>query len=239
MPRGNRVCPGGTVFHVLNRGNDGKSLFQSPADYHAFVRVVRETLMVMAMRILAYCLMPNHWHFVVWPEGDDDVSSFMHQLTTTHVRRWHEFRESGGRGHVYQGPFKSFPVQDDDHFYTVCRYVERNAVRAGLVHGAEDWIWGSVWARLHPRDDRVIPLCDWPLPRPIDWLERVNRPLSESELDAVRRSNERGCPFGTDPWVQETARRLDLEYTLRSRGRPCNAARPAKDETYVSPRTLT
>ncbi len=220
MPRGIRVCPGGTIFHVLNRGNDGRRLFDSPLDYQAFVGVVRETLLVVSMRILAYCLMPNHWHFVFWPEEDDQLSEFMHLLTTTHVRRWHEFRDSNGRGHVYQGPFKPFAVENDEHFYTVCRYVERNAVRAGLVTRAEDWEWGSAWARYHPFDERVIPLSLWPLPRPVDWLDFVNRPQTEAELDAVRRSVEKGCPFGSEPWVQDTAVRLNLEYTLRSPGRP-------------------
>ena len=226
MPRGNRACPGGTVFHVLNRGNDGKTLFRSPADYFAFVQAVRETLLIHAMRILAYCLMPNHWHFVFWPEEDEQISEFMHHLTTTHVRRWHKFHESEGRGHVYQGPFKSFPIQNDEHFYTVCRYVERNAVRAGLVERAEDWVWGSTWARLHPTDTRTIALSEWPLPRPANWLDYVNQPLTVSELCDVRQSVERGCPFGTDQWVQNTARHLDLDYTLRTRGRPSNS-RPA------------
>jgi putative transposase len=204
----------------LNRGNDGQTLFSDPADYLAFVQVVRETLLIHALRILAYCLMPNHWHFAVWPEEDDQLSQFMHQLTTTHVRRWHGYRDSDGLGHVYQGPFKSFPVQDDGHFYTLCRYVERNAVRAGIVRGAEDWTWGSVWARSHPSDVRAIPLSPWPLPRPDQWLAYVNQPLTAGELQDVRTCVERGRPFGSDQWVQDTARSLDLEYTLQARGRP-------------------
>jgi putative transposase len=220
MPRGNRVCPGGTVSHVLNRGNGGQRLFNSPADYLAFVQVVRETLLVHALRILAYCIMPNHWHFVVWPEKDDQASLFMHQLTTTHVRRWHRFRESDGRGHVYQGPFKSFPVQSDGHFYTLCRYVERNAVRAGLVSRAEDWIWGSAWARDRSNDVRAIPLSQWPLSYPAAWLDYVNQPLTAGELRDLRNCVERGRPYGTDQWVRDTAISLGLEYTLRTRGRP-------------------
>jgi hypothetical protein len=88
------------------------------------------------MRILAYCLMPNHWHFVLWPYDDGDLAAFMHRLTTTHVRRWHLHRHSVGAGHLYQGTFKSFPVQSDAHLLTVCRYVERNPVRARLVDRA-------------------------------------------------------------------------------------------------------
>jgi putative transposase len=208
------------VFHVLNRANARKQLFTSSADYGAFVRVVQESLLIASMRILAYCLMPNHWHFVLWPERDDQLSAFMHHMTVTHVRRWHEFHHSSGQGHVYQGPFKSFPVQGDAHFYTVCRYAERNAVRAGLVARAEDWLWGSAWGFLHGDDRRALPLSEWPLPRPKDWLHRVNTALTDAEIKALRKCVERGRPFGEQSWVDDTVKKLDLEYTLRSRGRP-------------------
>ncbi|MBM4094027.1 MAG: hypothetical protein FJ276_32160 [Planctomycetes bacterium] len=138
MPRGKRCFPGGTVFHVLNRGNGRQTLFFGSADVEAFVRVVKEALLIVPMRILGYCLMPNDWHLVLWPELDDRLSAFMHQLMTTHVRRWQKAHHREGEGHVYQGRFKSFPVESDEHLYTVCRYVERNAVRAGLVERAED-----------------------------------------------------------------------------------------------------
>jgi len=226
MPRGKRICPGGTVFHVLNRGNQRQTLFQSPGDYEALVRVVKETLLIVPMRILAYCLMPNHWHFVLWPERDDQLSDFMHQMTTTHARRWRKARQSDGLGHVYQDRFKSFPVQCDDHLYTVCRYVERNPVRAGLVSRAEDWVWSSAWACLHPNDRRALPLCDWPVPRPEDWLRRVNTPMTDAEIDALRTCTERGSPYGQRAWVDQTAQTLDLARTHRPPHRPPRSAGP-------------
>ena len=181
MPRGKRCCPGETVFHVLNRGNGRQTLFFGPGDYGAFIGVVKEALLIVPMRILGYCFMPNHWHFVLWPELDDQLSAFMHQLTTTHVRRWQKAHRREGEGHVYQGPFKSFPVESDEHLYTVCRYVERNPVRAGLVERAEDWPWSSAWARLYPDDPGGLPLCGWPIPQPADWLDRVSQALSGAE----------------------------------------------------------
>ena len=96
------------------------------------------------MRLLAYCVMPNHWHLVVWPHQDGALSRFMNWLTLTHTQRWHQHRHSVGEGHVYQGQFKSFPVETNEYFLVVCRYVERNAVRAGLVERAEQWRWSSV-----------------------------------------------------------------------------------------------
>jgi putative transposase len=208
------------VFHVLNRGNGRQTLFFGSADYEAFVRVVKDALLIVPMRILRYCLITNHWHFVRWPAWDDPLSAFMHQLLTTHVRRWQKAHHCEGEGHVYQGRCKSFPVEDDEHLHTMCRYVERHAVRARLVERAEDWVRSSVRARLHPKDPRALPLADWPIPRPADWSDRVNQALTGAELEALRRCAERGSPYGSGSWVEQTARHLGLEATLRTRGRP-------------------
>jgi putative transposase len=97
------------------------------------------------MRLLSYCLMPNHWHLVLWPRADGELSDFGHWLTLTHTQRWHAHYHNVGTGHLYQGRFKSFPVARDEHFLQLCRYVERNPLRAGLVRRAEAWQWGSLW----------------------------------------------------------------------------------------------
>ena len=129
MPRTARVAPGGMVFHVLNRGVGRRRIFDKDADYAAFEAIVEETLAKCPMRICAYCWMPNHWHFVLWPEADDHLAAFMQRLSVTHVTRWQKHRRVVGEGHVYQGRFKSFPIETEDYFYQVLRYVERNALR--------------------------------------------------------------------------------------------------------------
>jgi putative transposase len=193
------------VFHVLNRGVGRGALFEKPADYEAFERVLDETLRIRRLRICAYCLMPNHWHLVVWPEGDGDLAAFMQQLTNTHVKRWKQHRHEIGFGHLYQGRYKSFPVECDDYFYQVVRYVERNALRANLVGRAELWPWSSLALanRATPAAGRIQA---WPLPRPVDWLESVNRCETEAELAAIRHCVNRGCPCGKPDWVAATAR---------------------------------
>ena len=95
--------------------------------------MLARTLETRPMRIVAYCLMPNHWHLVLWPEDNGDLGAFMQKLTITHARNWQEHRRRVGTGHLYQGRYKSFPVESDEHFFQVVRYVERNALRAGLV----------------------------------------------------------------------------------------------------------
>jgi putative transposase len=208
------------IFHVLNRGVGRMRLFQKDGDYAAFERNLVRTLESRPMRIVAYCLMPNHWHMVLWPKRDGDLAAFMQKLTITHVRNWQEHRKCVGHGHLYQGRYKSFPIQSDEHYYHVVRYVERNALRANLVDGADEWRWCSLWRRLYADAADNVLLSDWPMPLSADWVKRVNRAQSEAEVAAIRTSVQRGQPYGELPWVQSTARDLGLESTLRSRGRP-------------------
>jgi putative transposase len=220
MGRPNRAAEGGYVYHVLNRANARLPIFENTADFEAFERVLVEALERFRTPLLAYCLMPNHWHLILWPQKDGELSRFVGWLTLTHTQRWHAHRGTAGTGHLYQGRFKSFPIQEDDHFYTVCRYVERNPLRANLVRRADAWRWGSLGRMTHGDAESRAILARWPLPRPRDWAELVHEPQTEEELAAIRRSIQRGSPFGNEEWTQRTIKHLDLETTLRPRGRP-------------------
>jgi putative transposase len=211
------------VYHVLNRANARMTLFHKDEDYEAFERVLEEAVERTETRLLAYVVMPNHWHLVLWPREDGELSRFTGWLTLTHTQRWHAHRHSTGSGHVYQGRFKSFPVEDDDHFLTLCRYAERNALRAALVRRAEDWRWSSLyrWYRGTAKEKSV--LATWPLARRPGWIEHVNAPQSEAELAALRLCVKRGCPYGGEKWSDRMVRRLGLASTLRSPGRPRKA----------------
>lgn len=220
MGRPKRASRGGIVYHVLNRANARMSIFDKDEDFEAFERILEEAVQRFDIRLLAYQLMPNHWHQVLWPKKDGDLSRYVGWLTLTHTQRWHAHRNSTGSGHVYQGRFKSFPVQDDEHFLTVCRYVERNALRAGMVNRAEAWRWGSLWRYVRGSAVQRAILSAWPIRRSPGWVDHVNTPQTEAELSAIGRSIGRGCPFGDDAWTKKTVRRLGLEITLRPRGRP-------------------
>src|SRR5437660_12243822 len=161
MPRRARNAPGGLVYHALDRAVARLPLFQKDGDCAAFGRVLGEALEEHPTRLLAYCLMPNHWHLVLWPEQDGELTAFLRWLTHTHTMRWHAHYHTGGTGHVYQGRFKSFPVQEDEHFLAVCRYVERNALRANLVTRAQDWRWGSLWHRRGETEQGRKLLAAW------------------------------------------------------------------------------
>ncbi len=220
MGRPRRAAEGGVIYHVLNRANARMTIFEDDDDYEALERIMEEAVERYDMRLLAFQIMPNHWHQVVWPRNDGDLSRYTGWLTLTHTQRWHAHRHSAGSGHLYQGRFKSFPVEDDGHFLTVCRYVERNALRASLVRRAEDWRWGSLWRYVHGNARQKRLLAGWPVRRTARWVDYVNEPQTDAELAAIRRSIERGRPFGSAEWTEQIVRRLGLEATQRPRGRP-------------------
>ena len=222
MPRRLRLASGGYAYHVLNRAVARERIFRKARDFEAFEEVIEQAKARLPMRVLAWRAMPTHWHFVLWPRGDGDLSEFMRWLTVTHTQRWHAAHLTSGTGALYQGRFKSFPIQEDDHLFTVLRYVERNPLRANLVQEAAAWRWSSLWHRVHGGDSGLVD--DGPLPMPSDWLHHVQTPQSEGELEALRRSVVRGAPFGESTWQERTAKRLGLEPTLRARGRQPKAA---------------
>ncbi len=221
MPRTARASVGGMCYHVLNRGNASGQVFHKEGDYKAFVELICKGCERLPMRVLSYCLMPNHFHLVLWPHGDRDLGRWMQWLMTSHVRRYHRHYESSG--HVWQGRFKAFPIQQDDHLQTVLRYVERNPLRAQLVIRAENWLWSSLAARR----GRSVPdfLHPGPVPRPKQWLRWVNRPLTDAELAAMQNCIQRGAPYGHSQWQRTTASRLGLESSLQPRGRPRKIAK--------------
>lgn len=214
MGRPLRPTSADVVYHVLNRANARRTLFEDDGDYVAFERVLAQACERVAMRLLAYCVMPNHWHLVIWPRHDRDLTRFMNWLTLTHTQRWHQHRHSVGEGHVYQGRFKSFPVETSEYLLAVCRYVERNPVRAGLVERAEQWGWSSAGTR------GSVPLHTWPMERLADWLDWVNEGETHEQLNTMRRSVIKGQPYGSEPWVERMVTRWNLGATLRGRGRP-------------------
>ena len=179
MGRPLRAASGNVVYHVLNRANARRTLFEDDGDYAAFERVLVQACERLSMRLLAYCVMPNHWHLVAWPRQDGDLSRFMNWLTLTHTQRWHQHRHTVGEGHVYQGRFKSFPVETSEYLLSVCRYVERNPVRAGLVDRVEQWRWSSAGA------NGVVPLHEGPLERPANWANWVEEDEPNEQLVAV------------------------------------------------------
>jgi REP-associated tyrosine transposase len=214
MPRSARATQGGYCYHVLNRGNGRRTVFHKDGDFAAFIKLLRQAGERVDVRLLGYCLMPNHFHLAVWPRRDGDLSDYMMWLLTAHVRRYHEHYHSSG--HVWQGRFRAFAIEEDEHLLRVLRYIERNPLRAGLAELAQAWRWSSAGLQT-----TGAPTLDaGPVARPGSWLQYVNEPQTEAEVESLRECLRRGRPYGASPWMKETAQRLGIESSLRPRGRP-------------------
>jgi len=220
MSRLLRADVGGVVYHVINRANARAHIFNTDKEYRQFEQILKEGQERYTMRILAYCIMPNHWHLVVYPKKDGDLSLFMGWITNTHTRRWHTAHKSIGSGHLYQGRYKSFPVETDTYLLQLIRYVERNPLRAKLVRKAENWKWSSLWRREHGtlKDQKL--LSKWPIEIPKDYLQFIHEPQTASELEDVRHSVIKSKPLGDVEWVEKISTKLGLEQTLHAPGRP-------------------
>ena len=182
MPRTSRASQGGYCYHILNRGNGRNDVFHKPEDFRAFLKLLVEAQDRLPLRVTGYCLMTNRFHLLLWPHADGDLSRFMQWLLTSHVRRYH--RHYRGSGHVWQGRFKAFPIQQDEHYLSVLRYVERNPLRAELVDRAQVWPWSSLSRPVVPEAQGL-------------WSEGARIPSSMS--DAVRAV--RGWAGRVDLWL--------------------------------------
>ena len=205
---------------MLNRSAGRVKLFRNDQDFASFDRLLQEAKELHPLRIFSYCVMNNHWHFVVQPERDGELTAFFRWLTHTHAMRWRVSHRSVGYGPLYRGRFKSFPVQPGASFLKVCRYVERNPLTARAVSRAEDYPWGSLRVRACGSAEQRAVLSPWPSSRPAGWVQRVNAVITPKEREAWRASLERSRPFGDDAWTIKTAGDLGLEHTIRAEGRP-------------------
>jgi REP-associated tyrosine transposase len=218
MPRSRRVSPDGFVQHVVNRGDHRETIFHKPSDFRAFLAVIAEAAYRIPIRILAYCIMRNHFHLVLWPYEGKDLPVFMQQLMNTHINRYLRHYPPSSRGHIYQGRYANSLVETGPALLRVTRYVEANALSAGLVKRAEHYKWSS--ASPHARDEGRPALAEWPIARPANWLQYVNTPTPADEWKKLQRSVRCGAPYGSDDWVTTVAATHALQSTLRQRGRP-------------------
>lgn len=196
------------VYHVINRANNRREIFQSDSDYKMFEELLEDLVVIRDMRIIAYCIMPNHWHLILHPKTDGHLSSSMHWLTTTHSRRWLASRKSEDGGHVYQGRYKSFLVEEDAYLLQVIRYVERNPVRAKLALGAADWKYSS----FHERRKKNNFLSDTIIELPDNYTKWVNE--GDENVDRIRASVNRGFPLGSDKWSLDVKDRFNLKFDV-------------------------
>ena len=221
MGRVARVDIADQVYHVINRAVGRFKIFDTPEEYTLFLDLLAEAKLLTGMRVLAFEVMPNHWHLLLYPRKDGGVGEFMHALTNAHTRRVHTITKTIGTGPLYQGRYKSFLIKSDAHLLTVLKYVERNAPRAKLVKTPQEWRWGSAWVRLSGTVKQKQLLCDPPVPLPDDYERWICEIDSPQELASIRGSVKRSAPFGDVQWVEQMiSAHQSLAASVRNPWRP-------------------
>jgi putative transposase len=215
MPRIARGETAGGIYHIINRGNFRMQVFDDAEDYTYFLELLKTGMKKEDVELHAYCLMPNHFHLLLVPQREGSLSRLMQWVMTSHVRYYHKKNKTSG--HVWQGRYKSFIVEQESYYVTLIRYIEANALRAKLVDRAETWEYGSLHDRIS-NDTTIIHEPSMILPD--DWAEYVNEPIYPHELEKIRNSVNRQAPLGEPVWQEETAIQFGLLSTLKSRGRP-------------------
>jgi putative transposase len=214
MPRRPRSLQQAHCYHVVNRGSARARLFYDAKDYDAFLALLGQTVDRFSLPLVAYCLMPNHWHLVTFSVNHYQLSRSLHWLTCTHAIRWCRAHQRKGPGPIYQGRFKSIPVQPGHSLGEVCRYVERNALESSLAERAEEWPWCSANQRVQNR--QTPALVGLPFFATSDWLESLNMARNNA---AVARAIRHSRPFGESAWVEVQVKELGLSPSGK-RGRP-------------------
>lgn len=222
MARKLRIDLGDYPYHVLNRANARLPIFFKEDDFEMFESILEDACAEYDMRMLAYCLMPNHFHLVIYPQKDGELQKFMQWLTLTHTQRWHTKNNTTGTGHLYQGRYKSVLVQDDTHLLGLIRYVERNPLRANLVKNLSNWRFSSYWRRIHGTRDQRQVLAGWPIDIPSDYDSFIHEPMTIEELENIRTVVQRGQLYGSENWTNRMQRELKIP-ERKPRGRPVNS----------------
>jgi putative transposase len=220
MPRIARVSVGNMLYHIINRSNGKVKLFHTDDDYKHFEKLLQDGKDMVDIQIVGYCIMPNHWHLVLYPKRDGDMGEYMRWVTTTHVRQRRVKTKSIGDGHLYQGTYKSFPVETNEYAQQLIQYVEQNPLRAKLVKKAEEWRWSSLWRRERGSQREKQLLSELPIELPKNYLELVNTLSEDETINSIRTSVSKGAPFGSEHWVEKIVKKFGLESTLRDPGRP-------------------
>jgi putative transposase len=179
MPRRPRELESNTVYHVYNRRNEKRCLFDSDPDYVDFLSLLKKAKQRHPLRLHAYCLMATHWHLALSAEDPEQIVKCLAWLSTKHAIGFRRETATVGHGHVYQGRYCSVAVLTVIEYVRLVRYIEANPVDAALVSRAEDWRWSSLHERCHGGE--LLDAGPWALPS--EWATIVNN--KDNDLYAI------------------------------------------------------
>lgn len=208
MARLPRIDIAGNYYHVLNRTNARVIISFTDCEYKLLEHIIEEACMFFDIHILAYCIMPNHFHFVVFTQQEGELGTVFKWITQTHTQRWHKKRNTIGTGSLYQGRFKSFPIQEDQYLFNVIRYVERNPLTANLVSNPLNWKYSSLYRRHKgtEKDRNILQPIDNLLPK--NYIKHLMTPISKKELDGFKKAINQNQAFGDDTYREAWRQKL-------------------------------
>lgn len=216
MPRVARGLADNQIYHIINRGNRRETVFHDKYDYERFLKLLEESKQRYEINIYAYCLMPNHFHIVVYTNDAQSLSKALHWISSSYVRYYNKKYKISG--HLWQGRYKSFIVQQDSYLLVLLKYVEANPKRANIVKRCEDFKYSSAYNRINKIDDNILDIV--PIELPNNWSNYINDKENKTDIDYIRNSIERQSPLGDELWQVNLAKKYGLESTLNPRGRP-------------------
>jgi putative transposase len=219
VPRISRIVVPGLTHHVTQRGNNRQDVFLTDADRVAYLQVLKYQAAKCRLEVLGYCLMANHVHLVVVPQGGTSLAQAIGRTHFTYTQR---FNAGHGRsGHLWQGRFYSCAMERGREL-GVLRYVEQNPVRAGLCGEAWRYPWSSAAAHTgQPDTSGTLDLKSWQeLSGGLDWRAFLGEHTPDEEQSNLRRQTMTGRPLGSTRFLARTGRQLDRDLTARPVGRP-------------------
>ena len=205
MARLARVVAPGIPHHVTQRGNRRQPTFFQESDYQLYLDLAREWCHERGVQVWSYCLMPNHVHLIVVPDREESLGEAIGEIHRRYTRAIN-FR-MGWRGHLWQGRFHSFPM-DEDYLLATARYIEMNPVKAGLVGTPKDYLWSSARHYLGEHDDPLLAAS--PLGFLIDdWCGFLSSSDDVLRIESIRRAERSGRPLGSDSFVSKMEKTLN------------------------------
>ena len=216
MPRIARGIADNQIYHIINRGNRREAVFHDNYDYEKFLKLLIESKEKYAIKIYAYCLMPNHFHLVIYTKYADSLSQGMHWISSSSVRYYN--KRYNISGHLWQGRYKSFIVQEDSYLLVLLKYVEANPKRARIVKDCIDYKYSSANNRIKNNENLITD--EIPILLPDDWYAYINSDEKITDIESIRNCINRQAPLGDKNWKYMVSKKYNLESTINPRGRP-------------------
>ena len=220
MPRTRRVIIEGLPHHITQRGNYRQNIFEADKDRKQYLEWIEKYSGKYKVKILAYCLMTNHVHFIVIPEESDSLSRL---FNTAHMRYSHYYnKKKKAKGHLWQGRFYSC-ILDDEHLKKAARYVERNPVRAKIVKKAEEWRWSSASTNMDEGvgELRITGMRGYFEINGKDWKDYLKEKDEVGFVDEIRKATNMSRAMGRESFIEKIEKMLGVSLKLIAQGRPC------------------